>query len=67
MEKIDLKEITSLSVMREGNSFKIMPLERFKDENGTEKTRWVNSQSKYFDTMKEALDYIQLHENQMIS
>ena len=51
---------------KRGNQFEVMPDERFRDENGTEQTRWVQSARMYFDTLDRALAYLKLCEGQLI-
>jgi len=58
--------ILGFGVYKCGKQFEVSPSERYKDESGTEKTRWVNSKKLYFDTLDLALEYIASQAHLMI-
>ena len=63
---VEDKKYTAFSIAVYGGRWRVVPEERYLDENGTERTRWVSSKNVYFDNLDGALAYLKLCEGQFL-
>jgi len=60
------EQFLSFDVGKSGKQYYVTPCERFKNEEGSELSRWVPSKRRYFDSLNEALAYVEKNEGSLV-